>query len=275
MAKRSVISRMPVVCLLALALPVIAWAQNRRWEIEPKASPQLQFGKMSVVGGLTNEEGVRFVINNLEITQPIEIVLATEDAAKPLKLLIYKDAPEHALLDRDTDAGGAAVAKFRTNESVQMMVKGPAGAKYQLMTWVGPRVDRGTPALFTPVDAKGSPLVAGTVIPPGNTVPAHAGTQPPAQAVGIVIPTYITVLLGLILVAIVTLIIVVLRGRGKSGAAAIILLGFIFLGQQAPTRAQTPPSIDTAPAGHVEGGERAPQPVARAARHAREDGREG
>jgi hypothetical protein len=96
------------------------------------------------------------------------------------------------------------------------------------------------------------------VIPAGNTVPANAagsaGTQPTLGSgnfVFVAVPTYVTVLLGLILVAVVVLIIVVLRVRGKSGAT-IILLGFLFLGQQSPTRAQTPPSMDLAP-GTVKG----------------------
>jgi len=101
--------------------------------------------------------------------------------------------------------------------------------------------------------------VPGTVIPTGAAVPVGAtnpATNPspssqPAPAVGVVIPTYVTVLLGLILVAAVVLIVVVVRGRGKP-AAVIILLGVFFAAQPGDTRGQTPPSMDLAP-GTVKG----------------------
>ncbi|HTK95156.1 MAG TPA: hypothetical protein VL382_05920 [Terriglobales bacterium] len=239
-------ARRIAVCLLLLACASALWAQTQRWEIEPKVDPDLAFGKISVIGGMTNEDGVRFVINNLDIEQPIEIVLAAADAAKPAKLLIYKESPQQALFDRDTDASGSVIAKFRTAESVQLMVKGASGSKYQLMAWVGPKMEHPAPPLFTALDANGSPLVPGVVLPPPPAVTQGAAGAVPAQAGQAVapttaaIPTYITVLLGAILVAIVVLIVVVLRGRGgkSKGAAAIIaLVGFLVW--QGGTRAQT------------------------------------
>lgn len=212
-----------VMCLAALALPV--WAQNQQWEIAPEKDARVKAGKLSVVGGQTNEAGVRFVINNLDILQPMEIVLAAEDAAKPLTLLVYKDAPEHALLKKATDAGGTVVAKFRTGESVHLLVSGPAGAKYQLMTWQGPRVEVPTPTAFVPIDAQGTPLVEGVALTP----PATGGkpeTQTGAATTTLQVPRSVTILLGLILVALVALIVVVfLRGRGKTAAVVLLVVG--------------------------------------------------
>ncbi|HSE47961.1 MAG TPA: hypothetical protein VLA96_02005, partial [Terriglobales bacterium] len=221
------------IAVWVLLLATVAVAQNRRWEIEPKADERVRAGKLSIVGGMTNEQGVRFVIDQIDIMQPIAITLASEDAAKKLKLAIYKDSPEHALFAKETEANGAVTAKFRTAESVQLQVSGPAGAKYQLMTWVGPTVVVPTPTAFVPIDAQGAPLVAGVALtPPAQTGTSGAGAGKAEQktdgvfyAIG---PTQI--LLALIFVALVVLIIVLWRQRGKgAGTAAALILCFLLV----------------------------------------------
>jgi hypothetical protein len=236
-----------LLCLAALSLPV--WAQNRQWEIAPEKDARVRAGKLSVVGGQTNEAGVRFVINHIDILQPMEIVLATEDAAKPLTLQVYKDAPEHALLKKATDAGGTVVAKFRTDESVHLMVSGPAGAKYQLMTWQGPRVEVPTPTPFVPIDARGTPLVEGVELTPPATA-AKPVPQTGAATTTLEVPTSVIILLALILVAVVALAVVVfLRGRGGKTAAVVLLV--LGLSAHQPVRGQSvedqlaPKKVDT------------------------------
>jgi hypothetical protein len=231
---------------LLLTLP--SWAQNQRWEIEPKPDAQIRVGKLSTIGGDTGPGGVRFVIKNLDIMEPIEIVVAADDASKPVTLLVYKDGPEQALLERATDASGTAIAKFRTDESVQLMVKGAEGAKYQLMAWVGPKIEVPTPPAFVPIDERGTPLVEGmTLTPPApvtdaNKMPAQTG------ATVLEIPKGVEILLGLILVALVVLIVVILRrGKSKAASAAILFaLGLLTL-QHGNVRAQPVPSDPFAP----------------------------
>jgi hypothetical protein len=235
------------LCLVLLAASC-SFAQGRRWEIEPKADARLKAGKLSVVDGVTNEEGVRFVINNLDIMQPVSITLATEDAAKKLKLAVYKESPQQALVSKETDASGGATAKFRTAESVQLLVSGPAGAKYQLMTWVGPVVAVRTPTAFVPIDKSGSPMVEGVALtPPAQTGAASGGAEKEQeQGKGDVLfllgPTEI--LLALIFLALIVLIIVLARGRGKGkGTAAAIILCFLLA---RPGQTQDP-SLEFAP----------------------------
>ena len=227
---------------LIVALPL--WAQNQRWEIEPKADPQISVGKISTIGGETAEAGVRFIINNLDIMQPIEIVVAAGDAAKPVTLLVFKEdgSPEQALLERTTDASGTAIAKFRTDESVMLMVKGAAGTQYQLMAWVGPKIEVPTPPSFVPIDEQGQPLVAGMALtPPATTTAATDASKIPAQTGTTVleIPKSVEILLGLILLALVVLIFVIMRrGKSKAASAAILFaLGLMTL-QQGNVRAQ-------------------------------------
>jgi hypothetical protein len=197
-----------------LAWPPAASAQARRWEIVPKPEASLKAGKLSVVGGMASETGVSFVVNNLEITRPVEVALAAQDPRQRLELVVYKDAPGKPLLERATSPGRAAVARFRTAESVQLLVKGPAGAKYQLMTWVGPRVVVQAPPAFVPVAADGSsPRVA---------VAASRDAAPsPARSSGV-----ISVLLGLILLALVVIAFLLSRGRSR-GTAGLLLVFFI------------------------------------------------
>lgn len=241
-------SRRFALCLLIVSWSLPLVAQSQRWEIEPKADARVKAGKLSVVGGQTNEQGVRFVINNLDIMQPIAITLASAEAGSKLKLAVYKESPGQPLVAKETDGAGAASANFRTADSVQLMVSGPAGAKYQLMTWVGPRVEVGTTAAFVPIDRAGAPLVQGVPLTPpaqAGTSAAGGGNPQTAQTTAqLAIPTYVTVLLGLILVALVVLIVVVARGRGKGkGAAAALILCFLLA---EPARTQDA-ALDLAP----------------------------
>jgi hypothetical protein len=235
-----------VLCAMLVALSASVWAQNQRWEIVPEQNPDVPVGKTSVIGGQTTPDGVRFVINNLDIMQPIEIALATDDASKPLTLSVYKDAPAQALLEHATDAGGVYVAKFRTADSVQLQVKGPAGAKYQLMAWVGPPIEVPTPSALVPIDAQGVPLAAGVTLTP----PANAGGTAPAQTAAntLQVPASVTILLGLILVALVVIIVVLMRRGGKAKGTAAAIAFVLLLGGQRPGRADIVPSpIDVAP----------------------------
>jgi hypothetical protein len=214
-----------VVSAFLFGLPSSAVAQSRPWEIVPKADARLKAGKLSVVGGATAEQGVRFIVKNLEITRPIEIGLVSLDSSRRLELLVYKDSPQQPLLERATDARGVAVARFRTADSVQLLVRGPAGATYQLMTWVGPRVVAQAPPAFVPVDAAGAPLVAAAT-PPEGSLPGRNSEPAPTAAASVAssgpVSTAIAVLLALILAALVVIIALLRRGRGKSAAAFLL-----------------------------------------------------
>jgi len=230
--------RIALWVLLVLS-SIQALGQEQRWEIEPKADDRIKVGKLSVVGGQTAEEGVRFVINHLDIMQPIEISLAAEDAGQKLTLLVYKEVPEQPLLERTTNGEATAVAQFRTQDSIQLMVKGPSGAKYQLMTWVGPAVEMPTPDALVPIDKSGMPLVEGVALTP----PAQTGSSSEAQTGGgttkLEVPPVVTALLALILAAVVVLIIVVVRRGGKGKATPAVLVAALALGEaQSVGRAQ-------------------------------------
>ena len=219
--KRIVPSLLTVaLCTTAAAAPL--------WEIEPQHDSTIRSGKVSVVGGRTNEAGVRFAIKNLDIQQPLEIVLAAEGSA-PLKLVAYKDSPDQPLIEQQASAGSPAIAKFRTSDSVGLVVSGPADARYQLFTWQGPRVVIDTPPAFVPVNADGS-LVG--EMPAPRPAPAPPPTTPPASppppvpdAPPSAVPTILVVLLAAILVAIVGLAIVVwlTRSKGRRDAAAVLV----------------------------------------------------
>lgn len=225
------IRRACVIALLLLAASP-ALGQTRRWELEPRPDPRLMAGRISVIGGITNEEGVRFVINGLDIMQPVQAVLASESPGTALRLLVYKETPDRALLDRATDARGAADVKFRTADSVQMRVTGPAGSRYQLMTWVGPRVVRPSLPLFTAIDATGAPAAAPAA--PSATPAA----QTPVRFIGVNL-TVIAILLGFILAALLVIIVLLFRGRSK-GTAGLFLLAALGAGSLAAAQPADP-----------------------------------
>ena len=229
-------------CALIVLLSFSTLAFADQWEIVPQPDPRVPFGRLSVVGGATGPDGVRFVVNNLDILSPMQVTLAAADPRKPLQLSIFKDGMAQPLVQSPTDSSGLLTVRFRTADSVRFQVTGEAGAQYQLMTWISPPVQTPTPDAFVAVTSypAAPPVVTRTAAPAAPSAPVSAATQaaPPASPWSLPV----MILLGGILLALIVIIVLLFRGQRKGAAIVLLVLG---LGARSTPaqQAQTTPAM--------------------------------
>lgn len=225
---RSFIVRMSYTRKVAGIVLVFGWiavgsamAANTQWEIEPKKDTRFRVGKLSVVGGSTGPQGVRFMLKNLSIQSPIQFTVAAADVSNPVEVSVYKDKPEQALLQGSIRGTGVVTFKFRTDESIKLMVKGAAGSKYQVATWVGPQIPQAAPATLVSKKeflAPSSGATHAAVTTPTPAVPVGAAAPAPAGG-----GSTNSILLGLIFLALVVIAVLLFRGQRK-GTNLLLLL---------------------------------------------------
>ena len=107
-------------------------------------------GKIAMVEGDAGPEGVRFVVNKLDILQPVAVTLATvDDPGADLRLSLWKYAEDTVQRDGSTRGAGVVSFQFRTEDDVQIRVVSPDGPKrYRLAVWAGDPVEIPVPSPF-------------------------------------------------------------------------------------------------------------------------------
>jgi hypothetical protein len=111
-------------------------------KVELKERPELaKQGKIALYDGEADDKGVAFYIDGLGINTPVIVMLASGDAASPMKLSLKNDLSMD--WDRHVKAeAGISTAKFRTEGPATALVQSPTAERkpYHLMIWVGPEV---------------------------------------------------------------------------------------------------------------------------------------
>jgi hypothetical protein len=89
-----------------------------------------------------------YIVENLTILQPVEVLVVTRDPSDDVKVQICKvlwDQPER---EASTKGTGAARFAFRSEGDVRIKVSAPAGPRaYQLVVWAG---DEARPPMRSP-----------------------------------------------------------------------------------------------------------------------------
>jgi hypothetical protein len=228
-----------LVLLIALFAPSLR-AGTTQWEIVPEANSQVPFGKIALVKGITAPEGVWFILKNLYISSPIELIVIAGDARFPVRLAVFKEGIDQPLAYGATDSSGVATLRFRTSEQVRFQVTGDPGVRYLLMTWVSPPINVGIPEGLVAVSQY--PGAAQLASAQGAGAAGEiVGTQPARQPN--LLSTWIVVLLGGILAALIAIVGLLWRSqrsRAKSGGIVVLLaLGSYSVWAQEPKRMTT------------------------------------
>jgi hypothetical protein len=140
-----------VVTLLARG-PVRAQAQPPQvqvFEIMLREDPIVKPGRVGAVEGVTDHKGHHFLVQNLDILQPVAVALVAREPALPMKLQLMKHNPvklpfmKHDWNQPDrsgvTDAKGVATFRVRTQGDMKIRVTSetPQGGPYSLVVWAG------------------------------------------------------------------------------------------------------------------------------------------
>jgi hypothetical protein len=181
------------------------------WELVPAKDPNVAIGTYTVVGGVTSPDGVNFTLKNNSTTQPLALTLIAKTSGGRLHLSAFKEDGQ-SFLDKDTDENGLLTIKFRTGDTIDFKVTGPAGAAYQLSLWRGPAISLPPPDSVATMDEVTGRAESAGAAPVKGTSNAAA---PPAIAGNSNLLIYI--LLAGIMVALIVIAFLIYRGQQLRG----------------------------------------------------------
>lgn len=120
--------------------------------------------RIAGVAGRTEKAPHRFLVKDLSVFSPVEVVLT----GKGLMLNVYKYRFEDPLLTLKSDPEGHLYHRLRTEGELRLEVAGPPGAPYRLLVAVGPEEPPALPVELAPAGARrdgglGLPLAVGGV----------------------------------------------------------------------------------------------------------------
>jgi hypothetical protein len=201
--------------------PDYVHARKPIWEITLKEHKDFRLGKYGGAIGATAPEGVRFVVKNVHIKQPIQVTLESKSEKNNVTLSVFKDNWDSPNLESSTGKKGITTLRFRTGGNVRMKVSGPHGAQYQMLVWVGPKFEIKKPAPFMSMKEYEEQASLQS-----RTQPADMDTRhPPSDKKDRTL--YILLILLIIILAVIAFLLY--RGQKKQNMN-IFILGFIFLG---------------------------------------------
>ena len=107
--------------------------------LKPEPSNDIASGKLAGVQSEVGSDPERYVVENLTILQPVQLIVATKKAGENVKVQLSKTLWDQVEQEATTEATGAAVFKFRTEGDVKIKVTSGDGQEhvYQLFCWVG------------------------------------------------------------------------------------------------------------------------------------------
>lgn len=148
--------RLLLKALLVAAIPVAAAAQQPDpndktpvHELTLETHPEFSNGRIAMVEGEADAEGVRLVVSKLSILQPVGVALVAADPNDNLQLALWKYAEDEVQRQGSTRGDGYVSFQFRTEDDLQIRIVSPDGPKrYKLAVWAGDEVDLPVPSPF-------------------------------------------------------------------------------------------------------------------------------
>ena len=185
--------------------------------VDLHAVPFLSNGKLAVIQGAVDGSGLRFLVENLDILQPVAVTLLSVRPEDALTLRLAKDSWDERAREGTTEGTAQQTFKIRTQGDMRIVVNSVAGVKpFQLIVWAGNEVKVPTPSIFV---AAGN-TSAGTVRPPGAAAEGSSFDGPSRREA----PVVLWVIAGLIGIAVLLLAVIVFRRFGMKGGAAVVLI---------------------------------------------------
>lgn len=103
-----------------------------------ETNPEIAAGKIAIVQSEVGAEPDRYIVENLTILQPVQVVVVTKKAGDSVKVQLSKHRWDQVEQEAITGATGAATFMFRTEGDLKITVTAPDGAcRYQLAVWAG------------------------------------------------------------------------------------------------------------------------------------------
>jgi hypothetical protein len=114
--------------------------------LELKADPSIKNGQVAAIEGTVGPNGLRFVVGELSILQPILVTLVSRDESDDLTLSLFKKDWTNVRRTASTRGSGMARFEFRTQGGVNILVRGSATpTPFALVVWAGDEMHTSMP----------------------------------------------------------------------------------------------------------------------------------
>jgi hypothetical protein len=134
-------------------LPALAATE---YKLSFDSIPEVPSGKVSMIQGVVGTAGVKFLVEDLSVLQPVQVALLAKDPEQDVRLQLSKFDWNVAERKGSTNGTGRQVFKTRTQGDLKILVTAPkAGTPYQLVVWVGDEVQPEMKSPFVPFKKKG------------------------------------------------------------------------------------------------------------------------
>jgi hypothetical protein len=181
------------------------------YPLVPKPVAALPGWSTIMLQGVADAEGDRFILENLDVLQPVDITLVAKTAEEDLNLGLYKFDFRQPVSEQSTKGAQIALAQTRTQGDLRMKVSSKDGLKpYQLIVWVHEPMEVPPPVLFAAATRGGSAAPAAS----------PAAVRVAEKSSGSLVLWIIAVAL---MVVVILLVVIVLRRRPGAGSAAVII----------------------------------------------------
>jgi hypothetical protein len=149
---------LPLLALLLTPLPAggaesVEGPTTYALKLEPNAD--IATGMIGIVGATAEgERGDHYVVENLNILQPVEVVVVTRSPTDEVKVQLCKHLWDQPEQEGSTAGKGFVSFKFRTEGDLKIRVASPGGeCAYQLAVWAGEPLKRTPPSPFVSMAA--------------------------------------------------------------------------------------------------------------------------
>jgi hypothetical protein len=164
-----------LLCAIPILLGLTALAAGdptppSAFTLKPGPSPKIDSGKIATAQSEVSTEPDRYVVENLTILQPVQLVVVTKKAGEDVKVELSKHLWDQVEEEGTTGATGSVIFKFRTEGDMKIKVTSADGQShpYQLALWVGDPQQPPIKSPFVSMDAfkKNAPAGGGIAASP-------------------------------------------------------------------------------------------------------------
>lgn len=136
----------PILALLLGLVSVRVLAEEpEAFALVPAASTEIRAGKVAGVEGTATTAAQRFLVDGLDVLQPVLVVLTAEQSNDDIRVRLAKWSWDDSQREGSTRGQGVWSSRLRTQGELRIAVWSPeSSARYQLAVWVG---DKTTPAM--------------------------------------------------------------------------------------------------------------------------------
>ena len=119
-------------------------------QIEVKPDERIAKGKSAFIHGETDAIGDKFLVEGIDVMQPVYVGVYTKNADDKIRVRIVKDNWDKAEREENTDGTGKAEFTFRTYDGFKIGIDAKEDTEYQIVVWVGDEISDDLPAIAVP-----------------------------------------------------------------------------------------------------------------------------